>query len=129
MSPQTSQDVQASVQFLTWQDMYNREKPFNLFFDISPDAKDQRKTNLVFEDVDIQINDMRGSEESFDLDTHGFMVTQLPPFAIRLENGPVEEFYLPAVEKLVKEKVEGADRVLIYDWRVRSIHEISQISR
>jgi hypothetical protein len=114
------QDVRAIVQFLKWQDLYKKERPFNIFLEISPDTKDQRKTNVVFEDVEIPINDMRGKEDSFKLDTNGFMVAQLPPFTGSLDTSTIRDLHLPVVERLLKSKVEGADRVFIFDWRVRN---------
>jgi hypothetical protein len=120
MSPNTRQNVRAKVQFLKWQDIYHKEKPFNIFLEIAPSAKDQRKTNLVFENVEIPIEDMRGDEESFALDTHGFMVTQLPAFTAHLDTASIRDIHLPAVKRLLKEKIEGADEVFIFDWRVRS---------
>jgi hypothetical protein len=114
-----SESVSATVQFLKWQDLYKKERPFQMFMDLPPEVKDQRKTNVVFEDVDLLVNDMRGKEPDFELDTHGFMVTQLPPFEGRLDTATIEEFHLPAVEKLLKEKVDGADRVILFNWRVR----------
>lgn len=113
------QHVRASVQFLKWQDLYNKEKPFNIFLDIPLEAKEQRKTNLVFEDIEIPIEDIRGNEHNFTLDNHGFMTTRLPRFIGSLDTETVQNKHLPAVERLLKEKVEGADRVFIFDWRVR----------
>ena len=113
------QNTQATVQFLKWQDLFHKERPFNIFLEIPPEAKDQRKTNVVFEDVEIPINDMRGREAEFDLDNHGFMVGNLPAFHGDLDTTTIQEKHLPAVERLLNEKVEGADRVVIFDWRVR----------
>lgn len=114
-----AQNVRASVQFLKWQDLYNKEKPFNIFFDIPAGAKEQRKTNIVFEDIEIPIEDIRGNEHSFTLDNQGFMTTRLPRFTGSLDTETIQNEHLPAVERLLKEKVEGADRIFIFDWRVR----------
>ncbi|CAG8983148.1 hypothetical protein HYALB_00004591 [Hymenoscyphus albidus] len=114
-----AQNVQASVQFLKWQDLYNTEKPFNIFLDMPAEVREQRKTNIVFEDIEVSIEDIRGKEHFFTLDNQGFMVSNLPPFTGTLDKATIQGVHLPAVENLLKEKVEGADRVFIFDWRVR----------
>lgn len=114
------QNIQASVQFLKWQNLYNSEKPFNIFLDIPAEAKEQRRTNLIFEDITIPIEDIRGEEHNFTLDNQGFMITRLPKFTGTLDTETIQNQHLPAVEKLLKEKVEGAHRVFIFDWRVGS---------
>ena len=114
------QDVQATIQFIKWQDLYKREKPFITFLDLPTDHKEQRKSNVDFEDIRVRISDIRGMEDAFQLDIHGFMIAQLPPYTGSLDTATIRESHLPAVEKLLKSKVEEADRVFIFDWRVRA---------
>lgn len=108
----------ASIQFVKWQDLYEREKPFQLFLDLPPDAPDQRKTNLVFERKDVEVKDIRGQEKDFRLDENGFVYRTMDGFEDLIDKSEILERYLPAVEELLRKVVEGADRIFIFDWRV-----------
>src|ERR1700754_4130329 len=66
-------NVQASLKFLQWQSLYEVEKPFQIFINIPDHVKDRRTTNLVFEDCQVMIKDVRGHSHDFTLDYHGFM--------------------------------------------------------
>ena len=48
-----------TLKFLLWQPLYATEKPFQIFINIPPDAPDVRDTNLVFENVDLPVQDVR----------------------------------------------------------------------
>ena len=112
-------DVQASLSFLHWQDLYEREKPFQIFIDIPADAEDQRHTNLVFQRERLTISDVRGHTANLSLDDNGFIYrrheTRHADFSNRKA---VEENYLLEVEQLLRKELEGVDRVFIFDWRV-----------
>lgn len=110
---------QQRIQFVQWQDLYLKEKAFQIFFDIPADAQDQRKTNLVFKDVEVPIEDIRGHEKDYELDVHGFTVRQLPPLAGDFSPAAIESSYIPQIEALLKSSVVGADHVVIFDWRVK----------
>lgn len=115
----TSRDVQASLSFLDWQDLYEVEKPFQIFINIPEDAEDQRDTNLVFKRVCVMIWDVRGLSTELSLDTNGFIYRQHTMRTIDCTNREdVQQSYLPEVEELLKREVEGADRVFFFDWRV-----------
>lgn len=131
----TTKSTQASIRYLKWQDLYSHEKPFQIFLNIPPDAIDQRESNLVFEQVDRGIEDIRGRESNFSLDGNGFRFVEYH-YDDGVESGgggggdevgreevdfknkeEVEERYLPRIERLIKENVEGADEVLfIYNF-------------
>jgi hypothetical protein len=107
-----------SLQFIKWNEVYKTEKPYQIFIDLPPSTP---RTNVVFESRDVVFRDIRGSEETFDLDTHGFMMRNVGEVE-GLNEDPttvfMEQVYLPSVEELLKREVEGADRVKIFDWRV-----------
>jgi hypothetical protein len=96
------------------------EKPFQIFIDIPEDAKDQRTSNLVFETQEVQVYDASVATKQFTLDTTGFMFrkhnTRVLDFTDKFM---VEEVYLPEMEALLKQEVEGVDRVFFFDWRIR----------
>lgn len=109
----------AAIQFVKWQTLYEKEKPFQLFLELPPDAPDQRKTNLVFETANVEVRDIRGEQDGFDLDNNGFMYRTFDNFYDLSERAEVQDKYLPAIENLLKQEVEGVDRVFIFDWRMR----------
>jgi len=114
--------ITASLRYLKWQELYNKEKPFQIFLDIPAEAEDQRESNLAFEEVEHQITDIRGKEKEFSLDKNGFQFAHMPvgERELNIKDRQLVEFeYLPKVEKLVKTEVAGADKVFIFDWRVR----------
>jgi len=106
---------------LQWQSLYDRERPFQLLTQLPPGAEDQRTTNLVFDDVVVEVEDVRSAAFSPTLDGHGFMFricpSVLPGFT---DQKMVEEQYFLEVEKLIKANVVDAKQVYIFDWRLRN---------
>lgn len=116
-------DEVITFQYIVWQDLYLKEKPFQLFLDIPSDAPDQRKTNIEFEHKEVVVQDIRANEETFSLDSHGFMVRRSGTLSslVDMTTTSVESIYLPAVEEFLRAEVEGVDRVFFFDWRVGSL--------
>ena len=111
--------VVAEAKFLKWIPLYEEEKPFNIFIDIPHDAVDKRANNLVFEQHPIDFQDIRGQETAFSLDDNGFtFVRHTTEFHNFEDRCAVEQTYLPEVEQLIRENVEGADKIHVFDWRV-----------
>lgn len=112
-------DISPTLKFLKWQALYEVEKPFQIFINIPAHVKDQRTTNLVYEDVQVDIKDVRNHEIGFDLNKHGFTYlkhrTNVQNFTNRTV---VEEQYLPEIEELIRSNVEDVHRVYFFDWRV-----------
>lgn len=113
-------DVLGSVKFIKWQQLYEYEKPFQIFINPPKEAVDQRTTNLVYDDKNILIHDIRGKEKDFKLDEQGFAYCH---YDLNFDNfedfQAVEDFYLPEVERIIKMEVNGADKVFFFDWRVK----------
>lgn len=116
----TQSSVLASLKFLQWQPLYELEKPFQIFVNIPDHFKDQRTTNLVFEDCPVVVKDIRHRAANFTLDDHGFTYchheTAGGDFTDRIY---VEETYLPEIETLLRREVDGVQQVFFFDWRVR----------
>lgn len=113
-------DEIAPFTYLQWQDLYEREKPFQVFSTVPPEAEERRSTNLVFKEEEPEtINDLRGQESQFTLDQNGFMVRhqEMPPTDLSTEH-TIRNEYLPPLEELIKREVEGADYVHCFDWGV-----------
>jgi hypothetical protein len=119
----------SSLQFIKWTDLYETEKPYQIFIDLPPTTP---RTNVDFEVKDVLFRDIRGSETEFDIDEHGFMMCTTKNFE-DLDGNPstdrIEKVYLPEVEELLKREVKGVDRLKIFDWRVRFSHSLCLILR
>lgn len=125
-----SPSISTTFQYLVWQKLYEKEKPFKLFIDLPPHVSDQRRTNLVFQPkVAENIIDVRGYESSFFLDIHGFKfikhTTSVENFHVLAE---VNQKYFKEVEEIIHENVEDVERVVIFDWRVCSKSEWGSVT-
>lgn len=118
------QEEEANLLYLEWQDLYNREKPFQIFALVPEYALPNRSTtNLVFKEGNTEIiHDTRGMESQFTLDKQGFAFCRHTTQIKEFEQGEdVENIYLPEMEALIKREVEGVDQVYFFDWRVNII--------
>ncbi len=109
----------AHVRFLQWSSLYEKERPFQIFTDLVPESKDQRKTNLVWDERQIEVRDFRAHADQFQLDTHGFATCRLPGFRGLLDRDTITEQYLPAVQDMLQSQLQDVGTVFVYDWRVR----------
>jgi len=128
-----NQDQEATFHYLKWRDLYKDEKPYEIFMDLPPDLADAPRTNLIFEPSPKQtVHDARGQEDDFNLDTHGFtwIKHQFDGMEHLKKEEYIEEYYLPEMERFIKQEVDGADQVYIFDWRLRhSIDDESFLHR
>ena len=115
----STSDVDVTLKFLDWQELYSREKPFQIFIDIPDDAVDQRSSNLVFRNVKIPLKDVRTVPHEFSLDANGFIFRNYKTnVGEDLSRDTVETTYLPEIETILREELTGVDRIFIFDWRV-----------
>jgi hypothetical protein len=110
--------ITATLKYLQWQDLYRSEKPFICFVDIPAHAEDKRDNNLVFEDRQTLINDVRSSDIDFSLDNNGFMLRSHTSTVSSFDPETVQKIYLPEVEYLLRSNLEEVDKVFFFDWRV-----------
>lgn len=109
----------ATVKFMLWLELYEKEKPFQILIDVPEDSADQTHNNQQFERKEQIFRNTRGQENSFDFDAHGFTYRfHDSDFDDFEDQQRVESVYLPKVESLLRKGVEGIDRVLFFDWRV-----------
>ena len=115
----SSPDLEVTLKFLDWQELYSREKPFQIFIDVPDDAVDQRSSNLVFRNVEVPLKDVRTVPEDFSLDVNGFVYRKYKSsFSNILNRDTVETTYLPEIEAILRQELLGVDRIFIFDWRV-----------
>ena len=125
-------DVVADLTYLQKLDLYQREKPFQLFIPVDPNGPDPRTNNIEFENRQHIIHDIRPTITDYGLDTHGF---EIRPFRPSLDpdmfqdRDLVESRYFPEVEQLLRQTLDGGfDRIFFFDWRVSMIIPPSQPS-
>lgn len=111
-------------EYLKWLDLYNTEKPFQILLDIPKDAPEQRRHNLEFHSGPSEVvHDVRGFGTSFQLDEHGFEYIKHDLLDLTAEDfaskDKIEKTYLPQLEKVLKQQLNGVDQVFIYDFRRR----------
>ncbi|KAK0721788.1 hypothetical protein B0T26DRAFT_644479, partial [Lasiosphaeria miniovina] len=68
----------------------------------------------------IPLHDLRNEEVSCTLDEHGFKFIRHGQTFEEFGNGElIEKEYIPQVENVILDNVPGAERVFVFDWRVR----------
>lgn len=127
-----ARDVQARLTYLQWQPSYTHTRPYRIgvFSGRRKRNADRDKTtDLVFHVADHPetIRDIRGLIDAppFDLDINGFAYKRCPPPAITKpyeysDPQKINDIFLPECEAILKEHVNGADEVKIFDWKVCS---------
>ena len=126
--PQTTEalhrplDEKAILLYLKWQELYETEKPYQLFSAVTEQELPIRgATNLEWTRGDVEIiHDVRGIVSQFTLDKNGFAFCETPTNFRDFESTEqVERIYLPEVEDILRLEVEGVDQVHFFDWRIR----------
>ncbi|KAI1137150.1 hypothetical protein F5Y05DRAFT_79894 [Hypoxylon sp. FL0543] len=113
-----SRQALVQLRFLKPLEKYKREKPYWLFVG-KPDGADV--TNVSLEAVSgIPIHDVRGEERNYELDEHGFkFFSHNLDFEDFHDDQRIEREYLPQVEKMMLEKIPSANKVFVFNWRLR----------
>ena len=97
----------------------NGSKPHN-WVEKPPEGLPPR--NFGDNTVDVTINDLRGQESAFNINTHAFAALQnVPPSAEKQfqDDASIKANYYPEVERLLLDTVDGARRILIFDHTIR----------
>ncbi|KAL9103694.1 MAG: hypothetical protein Q9163_001288 [Psora crenata] len=114
------QDAVSRIKYIKDLELYKREKPFQILIDIPKDAPDQRFTNLDYEDREETFHDVRGKEQMYSLDNHGFTYRHHDFAFDEYENrAAVEANYLPKIEHFIRKEVQDVDKPLrnpVEDW-------------
>ena len=99
-------------------DLYDREKPYELRF--KPPGDFPRKNLQISRYEGIQVEDVRGREDSLSIEKNGFCVMTLDETLFPQsfsDKEAVTAQYLPKIAEELK-KCLGARRVQIHDWLV-----------
>jgi len=93
------------------------------FYYVETPPEGQPKYNFEVVPHQIQIDDIRGSENEYNLDKDAFDtlrgVASTTTYSTFDSDEEVQKFYYPEVEQLLLEEVPGAHRVIIFDHTIR----------
>ena len=112
-------DEQTTLRYIKDLELYQKEKPY-YFSKLIPTGLND--TNIEYEEGPEQrIADVRGHEEQFTLDDHGFCFLKWEPPKVDWDSeSDIVTTYLPAVQALVTQHLgPGLISCEIFDWRVR----------
>ncbi|KIX09849.1 uncharacterized protein Z518_00930 [Rhinocladiella mackenziei CBS 650.93] len=101
-------------------ELYIKERPFSILAEL-PEGFPE--TNITYELGPLQvITDIRGWQNEFNLEEHGFAFrTWQPPAVVWDDEEDIDESYVPAVKELVREMIgEDVVRIELFDWRLRN---------
>ncbi|KAL4953498.1 hypothetical protein BDW69DRAFT_194817 [Aspergillus filifer] len=130
-------DVEARLTYLEWQPNYTETRPYKISQYVGrrrtkkkkkEDEDHERTTNLVFREARNAetIKDIRGLTEdlSLNLDRNGFTYVQCSPPGLTkayeyADPWKIEKIFLPECKDILKSHFEGADEVMIFDWKIR----------
>jgi len=101
-----------------FQDPADGAKPFNY---VEPQPEGQPQRNFGINQVELELNDIRGREKDFYLDKDAFEVVQGVSSEEKdfVDDEHIKKVYYPEVEKLLLDNVPGAHKVTIFDHTIR----------
>jgi hypothetical protein len=117
-------DVLGQFNHLQWKPLFNEEKPYYLYTDPPPGLPN---ANFSTKPGDAEtVHDVRGSENEFNLDDHGFAFTrqkaQNYPYSLKdIDPVTMKTQYLPSLDGLIREQLQQDCEIFWFDWRVESI--------
>lgn len=127
-------DIQTKLTYLHWQNSYTETRPYRIAQFGRKKKNDEQTHNLVFHKGDSAeiIKDIRGVSDitKFTLETNGFVYAKHPPPIFTqpkdfLDPEQVRNVFLPECEEILRQEIEGVDRIFIFDWKVRYIFSSS----
>ncbi len=112
----TAQDTIGSFFYFKWNDLYRTEKPYVMFVDCPEGFP---STNYESErGASEPIKNLRGLEDQFNLDNHGFALRKHALQIDTVAADVVENSYLLSFEQLLKDELGADCRIMWFDWRV-----------
>lgn len=125
--------IQTSLDYLKWSKVYHVEKPYEILVHLPNLSKKQKaipRSNLEFEYRTVSVEDIRGYEQNFDLDTHGFTFMRHSTVVENLKDPTsVNQTYVGEMAKVLQRAL-GSDyhnvQVFCFDIRVRFAPDIHQ---
>ena len=111
--------VKGTVHYLKDLALYHTEKPYYYSSHLPP-GQDHLRTNITREPRTVEFIDLRGREDVFSLDDHGFAFAKSPPGVKPgdLEEQEARDTYLRSLSAMVKDST-NSEIVVCYDYTVR----------
>lgn len=114
-------DETSRLYYMQWHQGLEHEKPYQLVSEDLPELYGIPRQNFEIKLGPPQaIVDVRGRENDFDLESHGFAyarhVFQTTDF---LDEHHIKTKYMPEIEQLLRKHVTEVDEVCFFQWRVR----------
>lgn len=93
-------------------------KPWN-YVEKPPEGSPQR--NYSEDQHEVNLNDIRGREQDFDINVNGFGVVQGVESEEKdfTDDEHIKKVYYPEVEKVLLDNVPGAKRIFLFDYTIR----------
>jgi hypothetical protein len=115
--------VTAQLGFIRPLDVYAKEKPYWLFIGRPEHMPNLDLTNVKTDAVTgIPLRDVRGHEAEYSLDKHGFQyIKHHQTFDAFDDEQRIIDEYLPQVERTIRDSIPYAEKIFVYDWRVRKL--------
>lgn len=114
----------ASFDYLVWNPSFQKGVPVKVLLNGTAGA--ESKDLLVYKTGPPEtVVDVRGREEQYSLDSHGFRyLKHCSQYSVsELHNVQiVQRHYLAECEAILKDCLDGVDRVHLFDWRVSFSH-------
>ncbi|KAK4968675.1 hypothetical protein LTR66_011816 [Elasticomyces elasticus] len=111
-------DVDVKLQYLASDPLYKKVKPLQ----VVPGYLDcDGKSNVYLQPGETEtIHDIRGKEDEFSLDKNGFRYVKSKTNFEEWNSQPkIGEVYLPEMEDLLRDQLEGCDEIMFFDARLR----------
>ncbi|KAL7931305.1 hypothetical protein V8C35DRAFT_310059 [Trichoderma chlorosporum] len=115
LDPTTLPHVKTQLNFFKDLPIHKYEKPFVCEFKVSA-APGARQTNMEFEAHDVEISDIRGFEQHFTLERHGFEIQKYQTAMSRQDfesRDKIRQVYLKECEQLVRRRYNPSDVVIL----------------
>ncbi|CAH0044609.1 unnamed protein product [Clonostachys solani] len=112
-----TQDEISQLNYIQNSDLFLRQKPYEILSEV-PDGCEKSNFQLMTGHAET-IHDIRGYEDQFDLDNHGFQVVRHTLETTEFDENTIKREYIPAIETLLKGTDPGTE-VHVFDWRLRS---------
>lgn len=116
MSLIMAKDQNASLRHIVWDAKFLLSKPAQYSID-PPDGIPKENFTLALGPKQ-RIADIRSSDETFKLDTHGFAVRDNPLPPMIWDDEHIEKDYIPMLSAMLREAVPDATKVVTFDYRV-----------
>lgn len=115
-------NLTASLDFLSPLTLYETQKPYRIFSqDLA--AHGRPRSNIELEKHQgIFIHDIRGREDQFSLDEHGFQpISHTIKFTAFDDPARISGEFLDEVEELIMNNIPGVKGLYLYDWKVGAL--------